>query len=219
MYLARLHGYNSAQIGAVMVWLGLPQLLLIAFLPRLISLIDPRILAGLGFLLYGFGTVLATPLSPDFSGDQFMLSNVVRAFAQVLVMTPLAALATGNIERQFVGSAAAIFNMMRNLGGAIGIALLQTFISHREQYHSEIISTQVNVFSQATSAKLQNLTQHFLSVASADPARAQHQAFMTVGTQIKTQASLLAFADTIWLQGACLFAAFVVVLFFKRQHA
>jgi DHA2 family multidrug resistance protein len=219
MYLARLHGYNSAQIGAVMAWLGLPQLLLIAFLPRLISLIDPRILAGLGFLLYGFGTVLATPLSPDFSGEQFMLSNVVRAFAQVLVMTPLAALATGNIERQFVGSAAAIFNMMRNLGGAIGIALLQTFISHREQYHSEIMTTQVNVFSEATNARLQNLTQHFLSVAIADPARAQHQAFMTMGTQIKTQASLLAFADTIWLQGACLFAAFVVVLFFKPQHA
>ena len=219
MYLARIHGYNSAQIGAVMVWLGLPQLLLIAFLPRLIRLIDPRILAGLGFLLYGFGTVLATPLSPDFSGEQFMLSNIVRALAQVLVMTPLAALATGNIERQFVGSAAAIFNMMRNLGGAIGIALLQTFISHREQYHSEIITTQVNVFSQATSARVKDLTQHFLSFASTDPIRAQHQAFMSIGTQIKTQASLLAYADTIWLQGACLFAAFVVVLFFKRQHA
>ncbi|NVZ24687.1 multidrug efflux MFS transporter [Pseudomonas gingeri] len=218
MYLARLHGYNSRQIGAVMIWLGLPQLLLIAFLPRLMRLIDPRMLAALGFLLYGVGTVFATPLSPDFSGEQFMFSNIIRALAQVLVMTPLAALATGNVERRFVGSAAAIFNMMRNLGGAIGIALLQTFITHREQYHSEVMTTQVTLFSPATSARLHTLTEHFMSIASADPLRAQHQAYMTLGEQIRTQASLLAYADTIWLQGTCLFAAFVVVLFFKRQH-
>jgi DHA2 family multidrug resistance protein len=218
MYLARLHGYNSRQIGAVMIWLGLPQLLLIAFLPRLIRLIDPRILAGLGFLLYGFGTVLATPLSPDFSGEQFIASNIVRAFAQVLVMTPLAALATGNIEREFVGSAAAIFNMMRNLGGAIGIALLQTFITQREQYHSEIMTTAVNTFSPATTARLQALTHHFLTVSGADPVRAQRQAYRVMSMQIESQANLLAYTDIIWLQGACLFAAFVVVFFFKRQH-
>jgi DHA2 family multidrug resistance protein len=219
MYLARIHGFNSRQIGSVMIWLGLPQLLLIAFLPKLMRMIDPRMLAAGGFLLYGIGTVFATPLSPDFSGEQFMLSNIVRAFAQVLVMTPLAALANGNVDRRFVGSAAAIFNMMRNLGGAIGIALLQTFITHREQYHSEIMTTEVSSFSHATSARLQDLTQHFLTVATSDPIRAEHQAHHVLGMQIETQASLLAYADTIWLQGACLFAAFVVVLFFKRQHA
>lgn len=218
MYLARLHGFNSRQIGEVMIWLGLPQLLLIAFIPKLMRRIDPRVLAGFGFLIFAAGTLLATPLAPDFSGPQFILSNVVRAFAQVLVMTPLAALATGSVDREHAGSASSIFNMMRNLGGAIGIAMLQTFIAHREQFHSEIITSSVSSFSRATVVRVEELTNFFIINGTSDPAQAHQEAMIAIGKQVLRQASLLAYSDAIWLQGISLFLAFAIVLFLDRQR-
>ena len=68
-------------------------------------------------------------MSPDYAADQLLWPNIVRAVGQALMFAPLSAVATAGIETEQAGSASALFNMMRNLGGAIGIAMLQTFVT------------------------------------------------------------------------------------------
>ncbi|NWC18804.1 EmrB/QacA family drug resistance transporter, partial [Pseudomonas gingeri] len=107
-----------------------------------------------GYLILIGGSLLATNLSMSFAGPQFIASSLIRALGQVLVMTPLSAIAVAGIEREHAGSAAALFNMTRNLGGAIGIAVLQTFMSNSGKYHSDVITPQVSLLNDATRQRL-----------------------------------------------------------------
>jgi DHA2 family multidrug resistance protein len=161
---------------------------------------------------------LAAPLSGDFSGPQFIASSLVRAVGQALVMTPLSAIAVAGIEREHAGSASALFNMIRNLGGAIGIAALQTVLTKREQFHSDIITAQVSLMSQATKDRLDALTHRFTSKGVSDPAFAGHEAAVALARIVHRQASILAFSDTVILQSGLLGVAFLLVLLLKKTQ-
>jgi DHA2 family multidrug resistance protein len=218
VYLARIQGYNAEQIGGVLIWIGLPQLLILPFIPKVMKYIDPRRLVAAGYVLFIFGSLLAIQLSPDFSGPQFIWSSLVRAIAQSMVMAPLSAIAVAGIEHEYAGSAAALYNMLRNLGGAIGIAVLQTFLTKREQFHSNVLTQQVSLLGEATRTRLAELTRRFMSHGVADAAVAPHEAIVATGGIIRRQASLMAYSDTIILQSALLGLALVAVLLLKKAR-
>jgi DHA2 family multidrug resistance protein len=215
-YLGQVQGYSAKQIGTVMIWLGLPQLLLIPLLPKVMKHVDARLMAGAGFALFAIGTWSASELSGDFAGPQFLASNLIRALAQVMAMTPLSAIAIAGIEREYAASASALFNMMRNLGGAIGIALLQTILTRREQFHSYVNTENVSLLGEATRARLQGLAQYFMSHGVADPDLAYHKAIVALGRGIRHQAFLQGYSDIIMVQSAALAIALVVVLFLGK---
>jgi DHA2 family multidrug resistance protein len=146
VYLARIQGYNSEQIGFVLAWTGLPQLLLIPLVPRLMQKFDARFVIGIGFALFAASNFMNIHMTGNTATDQLLWPNVVRAIGQALVFAPLSVVATAGIEQENAGSASALFNMMRNLGGAIGIAALQTFLTKREQFHSNILMNSVSMF-------------------------------------------------------------------------
>ena len=122
VYLSRIQGYNAEQIGMVLAWTGLPQLLLIPLVPRLMQRFDPRLIIGIGFALFAASNFMNIYMTNDYATDQLFWPNIVRALGQALVMAPLSAVATSGIEAENAGSASGLFNMMRNLGGAVGIA-------------------------------------------------------------------------------------------------
>ncbi len=206
-YLARIQGYNSEQIGMVLAWTGLPQLLLIPLVPRLMKRFDARLVIGFGFVLFAASNFMNIYMTPDYGSDQLFWPNVVRAAGQALAFAPLSAVATAGIEAENAGSASGLFNMMRNLGGAIGIAMLQTFLTKREQYHSNVLSQSVTLFEQATRTRIEQLTSYFLNHGIADRATASHEAFVAIGHVVQKQAFILAFSDTFYLLGAALIVA------------
>jgi len=216
-YLSRMQGYSSQQIGGVMIWIGLPQILLIPFLPKIMQRVDSRRLVIVGYILFIAGSLLAMKLSDDFSGPQFLSSSLVRALAQVMTMAPLSAIAIAGIEHEHAGSASALFNAMRNLGGAVGIAVIQTFLSKREQFHSAVLSSQVTLLDQSTRQRLEHLVHHFLSSGVSDAAAAYREAVIAVGRDIRHQAFLLGFGDTIIMQSAVLGLGLAAVWFFRKE--
>jgi DHA2 family multidrug resistance protein len=215
-YLARIQGYNSEQIGLVLAWTGLPQLLLIPLIPKLMKRVDPRLLIGAGFLLFAGSNFLNIYLTADSSADQLLIPNIVRAVGQALAFAPLSAVATAGMEAENAGSASALFNMMRNLGGAIGIAALQTFLTKREQYHSNMLNQPVSLLDPATRGRLDRLAGYFLSHGVADPATASHKALVALGGVIRRQSFIMAFSDTFFLMGAALILALVASLLLKK---
>ncbi|QPF91060.1 MDR family MFS transporter [Bradyrhizobium commune] len=215
-YLSRIQGYNSEQIGMVLAWTGLPQLVLIPLVPRLMQKFDARIIIGVGFILFAASNFMNIDMTNDYASDQLLWPNVVRAIGQALVMAPLSAVATAGIEAENAGSASGLFNMMRNLGGAVGIALLQTVLTKREQYHSNVLMQSVSVFEQATRTRLEQLTQYFINHGVLDRADAAHRAYVAIGHVVQKQAYIFAFSDTFYLLGVALIVAFIASLFLKK---
>jgi DHA2 family multidrug resistance protein len=160
--------------------------------------------------------MLAGWLSDNFSGPQFLSASLVRAVAQGMVMGPLAGIAIAAIEHEHAGSASALFNALRNLGGAVGIAVIQTFLTKREQFHSAILNAQTSLLTQSTRQRLDMLTGHFLSSGVSDRAYAYREAVVAVGRDIRHQAFMLGYSDTIIMQSAVLALGLVAVVFVRK---
>jgi MFS transporter, DHA2 family, multidrug resistance protein len=216
VYLSRIQGYNAEQIGMVLAWTGLPQLVLIPLVPRLMQKFDARIIIGVGFALFAGSNFMNVHMTGDYAADQLLWPNIVRAVGQALVFAPLSAIATAGIEAENAGSASGLFNMMRNLGGAVGIALLQTLLTKREQYHSNVLMQSVSMFEEATRTKIEKLTQYFMAHGVLDPSDASHRAYVAIGKIVQKQAFILAFSDMFFLLGLALIAALMASLLLKK---
>jgi DHA2 family multidrug resistance protein len=217
VYLSQSQGYNSEQVGMVIAWTGLPQLLLIPCVPFLMRHIDTRLLVATGFALFATSCFMNLRISPDYAGDQLLLPNLVRAVGQALVLTPLSALATGGIERENAGSASAMFNMRRNLGGSVGIAVLETFVTKREQFHSNVITSQVSLLDEATRVRIGALQSYFMANGMSDPATAWHEAVVQIGRTVRAQSYLLAYSDAFFLMGVALLLAFATSFAMRKS--
>ena len=216
LYLDRIQGYNSEEIGLVLAWTGLPQLVLIPLVPRLMKQFDVRALIVVGFALFAVSNFMNIHMTVDYAGDQLLWPNIVRAVGQALVFAPLSAVATAGIEKESAGSASSLFNMTRNLGGAVGIAMLQTFLTKREQFHSNVLVQSVSLFAEATRQRIAHLTAYFLSHGLADKATATHKAIAAIGLRVRQQATVMAFSDTFYLIGLSLIVALLASLLLTK---
>ena len=213
-YLAVSQGFDAEQTGQVMAWTGLPQLVIIPFVPLLMRYIDPRRLVGAGLLIFAVSCFMNLHLDANYAAPQLLVPDVTRAFGQAMVMTPLAAIAMVGISPAQAGSASGLFNMLRNLGGAIGTSALETFFTKREQYHSFIINADVSVLQPATQQRLAGLQQFFMAHGTPDPAGAMHRAMVAIGDTVRAQATYMGYADCFGLLGVGLLCALA-----RHRHA
>jgi MFS transporter, DHA2 family, multidrug resistance protein len=218
-YLGQVQGYNAEQIGAVLAWTGLPQLLLIPLVPKLMQRFDTRYIAIVGLLIFAYSSFMNIEMSLDYSGDQLWIPNIVRAIGQALVLTPLTSVATGGIAAQDAAAASGISNMLRNLGGAIGTAVLATMITKREQFHSNIIGQSVTLAREEVRNRISQMTDFFMAHGMPDPAAARQQAIIALGNTVKRQALVMGFSDTFAMIGAVLVFAAIAVVFTRKVKA
>jgi DHA2 family multidrug resistance protein len=218
-YLGQAQGYNAEQIGMVLAWTGLPQLILIPLVPKLMQRFDTRYIAFLGLMIFAYSSFMNTAMSPDYAGDQLWIPNIVRAIGQALVLTPLTSVTTGDIAPQDAAAASGISNMFRNLGGAIGTAVLATVITKREQFHSNIIGQSVTLGRQEVRNRIAQMTDFFMAHGVPDPAAARQQAIIALGKGVKRQALVMGFSDTFAVIAAVLILAAIAVLLTRRVRA
>jgi MFS transporter, DHA2 family, multidrug resistance protein len=215
-YLGQVQRYNAEQIGAVLAWTGLPQLLLIPLVPKLMQRFDARYIAATGIGLFAVSAFMNTTMSLDYSGDQFFIPNIVRAIGQALTLAPLSAVSLGSVAPQDAPAASGISNMMRNLGGAIGTAVLATIVTKREQFHSNIIGQSVDLGREEVRSRIAETTNYFLAHGVSDPAAAHHQAIIALGNVVKRQALVLGYSDTFAVLGVVLILAGIAILLTKK---
>jgi DHA2 family multidrug resistance protein len=217
-YLGQAQGYNAEQIGAVLAWTGLPQLVLIPLVPRLMKRFDTRYIAVIGLTIFAYSCFMNTAMSPDYAGDQLWIPNIVRAIGQAMVLTPLTSVTTGDIAPQDVAAASGISNMLRNLGGAIGTATLATVITKREQFHSNIIGQSVTLGREEIRNRIAQMTDYFMAHGVPDTAAAREQSIIALGKAVKHQALVMAFSDTFAVISAVLVLAAAAVLLTRKVN-
>jgi MFS transporter, DHA2 family, multidrug resistance protein len=218
-YLGQVQGYNAEQIGNVLAWTGLPQLILIPLVPKLMQRIDARYLAAFGLFLFAVSSFMNTTMSLDYSGDQFWVPNIIRAIGQALTLAPLSNVSLGSVAPQDAAAASGISNMIRNLGGAIGTAVLATIVTKREQFHSNIIGQSVDLGREEVRARIAQLTNYFTAHGVTDPAAAHNQAIIALGKLVKRQALVLGFSDTFMVLGVVLLLASAAILLTRKVKA
>ncbi|MEK1895976.1 MAG: DHA2 family efflux MFS transporter permease subunit [Rhizobium sp.] len=217
-YLGQVQRYNAEQIGNVLAWTGLPQLLLIPLVPLLMKRFDARYIGFLGISIFAISCFMNITLSADNAGDQFWIPNIVRAVGQALVLTPITAITTAGIAASDAAAASGLTNMLRNLGGAVGTASLGTILTKREQFHSNIIGQSVTLARDEVRDRLSQTTNYFLAHGVSDPAVASKKAIVLLGQIVKRQALILGFSDTFAVIGVVLaIAAFALLLTRKSQ--
>jgi len=200
----------------VMAWTGLPQLVLIPLVPKLMRRFDTRFIAITGLLIFAYSCFINTAMSPDYAGDQLWIPNIVRAIGQAMVLTPLSSVTTGELAAQDAAAASGISNMLRNLGGAIGTAVLATVITKREQFHSNIIGQSVNSGREEVRNRIAGLTNYFMAHGVPDAAAAQRQAIAALGNTVRHQALVMGFSDTFAVLGVVLVIAAAAVILTRR---
>src|SRR5262249_47535146 len=149
-----------------------------------------------GMSIFALSAFMNTAMSPDYAGDQLFVPNIVRAIGQALMLAPLSAISLGSVAPQDAPAASGIANMMRNLGGAVGTAMLATIVTQREQFHSNIIGQSVDLGREEVQTRVAQLTDYFMAHGVSDPTIAHHQAIIALGKAVKQQALVLGFSDT-----------------------
>jgi DHA2 family multidrug resistance protein len=218
-YLDAVQGYNAEQIGNVLAWSGLPQLLIIPFVPALLKRFDARAVVCVGLSVFALSCFMNTQLSFNDGGPQFMLTNIVRAFGQALLISPLSIIAMSNIAPNESAAASGLFNMLRSLGGAIGTAALATIITKREQFHSNIVGQSVTPYSPTDQSFLIQMQHYFQTHGVPDAMRAYHQGEILLGNLVARQSLILAFSDAFYVMAVILLIAAVAVVLTKPGRA
>lgn len=215
LYLGQIQQYNSMQIGEVIMWAGVPQLFIVPIVPKLMQRVDMRLMIGIGVSLFAVSCFMNAYMTHDYGINELRWSQLVRAMGQPLIMVPLSTIATAGMEKQEAGSASGLFNMMRNLGGSMGIAALATLVTRREQFHSNQIGDSVSLYNPETQARLNQMTQYFVSRGS-DLSVAQDQAIAAISNIVRREAYVMAFNDCFYFVGIALLLSGIAVIFFKK---
>jgi DHA2 family multidrug resistance protein len=215
LYLSRIQNYTAMQIGEVIMWSGVPQLFLIPLVPKLMQRIDARYVAAVGFSLFALSCFMNSHMTHDTGIDELRWSQLVRALGQPLMIVPLTSIATGGIESEQAGSASGLFSMLRNLGGSIGIAILSTVLTRRQQFHSNRIGENVSLFDPETQQRIEQLTQSFISRGS-NPVTAHDQAIAAIDNIVRREAYVMAFNDGFYFVGIALLVSGITLLFCKK---
>ncbi|MGE6992058.1 MDR family MFS transporter [Pseudomonas sp. NPDC047961] len=207
LYLAQIQNYNALQIGQVIMWMGIPQLFLIPLVPKLMKIIPPKLLCAAGFALFGISSFASGALNPDFGGDQFHPIQIIRALGQPMIMVTISLIATAYIQPQDAGSASSLFNILRNLGGAIGIALLATLLDSRANIYFDYLRESVVPSNPAVAERLSALTQQLGS---------EQAALGRISEITHQQAMIMAYNDAFHFVGIALAVSMVAVLLTRR---
>jgi len=212
LYLGQIANYTPMQIGEVIAWVGLPQLFIMPFVAKLSGKIDNRILCSFGLLLFGGSCLMNAFMDASTGYDQLMWTQVVRACGQPFVMLTLSNFAMQGIAPKDMGSASSLFNMTRNLGGSIGIALLATALTNREHFHSARLGESISMYSAATQARLDQLTAAFIG-NGIDPATAGQQAIAAIDRIVRRESFVMAYNDGFFIIGVTLIACIGAIWF------
>jgi DHA2 family multidrug resistance protein len=206
VFLGRVRGFSAEEIGWAVFSTGCFQVAAIPVYTMLARKIDLRWLMVFGLLCFGFGLWSFTPITHDWGWRELLLPQALRGFAQQFSVAPIVTLALGSLPPERLKLASGLFNLMRNLGGAIGIAACGTILNDRTNLHFARIAETLNATNTEAMAALQSLTERYTTAFSGDATLGQTAALKQLWNLVYREALTQTFADAFLLIAIALFA-------------
>jgi DHA2 family multidrug resistance protein len=214
LFYQELLGYTAFTAGLVVAPRGLGAICGMPVIGYLSNKVDPRYLLTFGFLTFGLTTLYFGSITMGISPTTLFLPILITGFGLSFVFVPISTAAYGTLRNDQIGNASGIFNLMRNVGGSIGISIATTLLTRRSAVHQNEIVNSVPQTGLAFQNSI-NGTQRFLS-SSFGPANAAHAAQNSLYGELLRQALMWSFVDVFrWLSLLCA-GCVIVVWFFKK---
>jgi DHA2 family multidrug resistance protein len=214
-FLGGIADYNAEQSGWVLALSGIPAFLMMPILPRILRRGDIRIVVFCGLVCFAVSCFLDIHLTAQSAGRDFVFSQLLRGVGQMLAFMPLNQLSVGSVGRQDTADAAGLFNMARNLGGSIGLALQGVFIDRRTEFHADAIRESVTANSPLLQERLAGQAALFAE-RGGDALHANGQAIGQLAQEIHVQALVMTYSDCFWCLGVGLIVLMPMVLILRR---
>lgn len=169
VYLATVKGLNSLQIGQYIMVAGAFQFVSAFVAGPLAKVIDSRLMLASGLVLYGLGCWTNGSLTHEDGYWEFFWPQALRGFALMLCFLPINTLALGTLPAEEVKNASGLYNLMRNLGGAIGLAVANTLMIQWNKGHYAKLREAVTAGSPESLKALEGFQARFTEAGVADP--------------------------------------------------
>jgi DHA2 family multidrug resistance protein len=214
IYLAQIRGYNSLMIGETMFVSGIAMLLTAPIAGALGRKLDPRFMLMTGFLLFAAGTWEMHFLTRDWDFWELFRPQILRGVGMMLAMVPITNVALGTLPPERLKNASGLFNLTRNLGGAVGLAIINTQLNDRIDLHLARLHEAVTWSRPGAMEALNALTQRFASFGS----DAQAMALKQMSLMTRQQGTVMGFSD-VFLLLTVLFVALAACSLVLRKPA
>jgi DHA2 family multidrug resistance protein len=214
LFYQELLGYTAFTAGLAVAPRGMGAILGMPVIGALSNKLDPRWLLTFGFMTFGLTTLYFGSITTDISPTTLFLPILITGFGLSFVFVPISTAAYGTLRNDQIGNASGLFNLMRNVGGSIGISIATTMLTRRAAHHQNEIANSVPISGNAFQSAVHN-SQQFLT-GFFGPTNAMAAAQGSLYQQLGRQALMWAFVDVFrWLSLLC-FSCVIVVWFFKK---
>jgi MFS transporter, DHA2 family, multidrug resistance protein len=214
-YLQTIQNYRELQVGAVLLWIALPQLLIVLPLGALLRRVDGRPVLAFGTALIGIACWMAGGLTSAWATGDFLPSQILQAIGQSLALTALIVTLIRSIHIADALTVGALLQISRLFGGEIGTAFMQTFVRVREQVHSNLVGLHIDSIAGATADRLAAY-RGAVAAHTADLGVASAQAAKLLANSVAQQAAVLAYIDGFLAAALGAFVCLVLVALLRR---
>ena len=213
--LQTLFGYSSLEAGKAMAPRGVGSLIMMPLVGILTTKVDPRKLLALGLTIGAITMLWLGQVNLNASQWHFMMPQFLQGAGMALLFVPLTTVSMATINPQRMGYATSLFNLMRNIGGGVGIAITGTYLQRHRQVVAASLGERVNVYDPLAQSTLQQITQGMIA-AGADAATATERAYVILHGMILRQASMVTFVNIFRLLGILFLMLIPLVLLMRR---
>ena len=211
-FLQSLMGYTALDSGLALSPRGMGALVGAFVMGRIVKRVDNRILIVLGFITLMYANFSFGRMNLQISMFSVVWPNIILGASFGTIFVPLTTLCMGTLPNVLIGTGTGLYNLMRSMGGSIGIAVISTMLSRGSQLHQSLMASHLTHFSSAFEHRYDTFQRFFIS-RGYDPVTAGKQAYSALYSILLNQASLWSFVDNFRFLGfLCLVGIVLAVL-------
>jgi MFS transporter, DHA2 family, multidrug resistance protein len=166
-YLSEVRGYSALMIGETMFVSGATMFLMAPIVGRLMQKVDMRLIIAFGLVVFAAGSYQMTWITRDYDFYELLLPQILRGIGMMCAMVPTNTIALGTLEADRVKNASGLFNLTRNLGGAVGLAVINEVLNDRTDLHISRLQDRVNWGNMMATETLNDFTQRMQGMGDA----------------------------------------------------
>ena len=215
LFLAQVRGYNALQIGLTIIVTGLVTMMMSPLSTFIARRLDLRLMLAIGLGLFAFSMYLTATLTNQTAFWELFVPQVVRGLGLICCYLPANMIALGTLPQDKMKNAAGLYNLTRDLGGAIGLATIVTIMNDRLHFHWNRLIEDIN--------PARSAVQHFLDVQSGRletlvPGDGGRAAVRLLANLVQREALVLTYNDALMLIGGLFVAALFMMPLVRRPR-
>jgi DHA2 family multidrug resistance protein len=213
-YLAEVRGYSALMIGETMFVSGVAMFLVAPIIGRLMTVIDLRVMIAFGLITFAIGSYQMTGITKDYDFWELFVPQILRGVGMMCAMIPTNTIALGTLPPERVKNASGLFNLMRNLGGAVGLAVINQVLNERTDLHIARLHERVNWGNATATETLNMFTQRMQGMGDA-----ALMAMKQLSQIVHRQAAVMGYGDAFFMLTIFYVALSLLVLLLKQPSA